>query len=243
MIWWNLVWTNDCYISWQEEAVPLRIVSVGLMLLGGLVAAWLFLPIQEYLFGFAEWMSDLGTAGIASYVVIYTVVTLAMGPVWALSVAAGVAFGIGALLLVLPSALGSAAAAFLVARYLARDRIAPYIRSRARLEAIDWAVEEHGIKSVLLLRLSPLLPYGAKSYFFGLSRVKLLAYLVGTAVGILPGSALYVSIGAAGQAPARGGPGNATEWTILVVGLSAAAAMVTIIQRASTKKLHEMDVA
>ena len=203
----------------------------------------MFLPIEDYLLRFAEWMSGLGPAGIALDIMIYAVVTLVMGPVWALSVAAGVAFGIWALLLVLPAALGAAIAAFLVGRYLARDRIAPYVRHRARLEAIDRAVEEHGVKSVFLLRSSPLLPYGAKSYLFGLSRASMSAYLSGTGIGILPGWTLYVSVGAAGQVAAKGGPGNMAEWALLAVGLVATAAVVAIIQRVSTKELRERDVA
>lgn len=147
------------------------------------------------------------------------------------------------MLLVLPSALAAAAAAFLVARYFARDRLAPFIQRRARLEAVDRAVEDHGVKVVLPLRLSPLLPFGVKSYLFGLSRASLPAYLISTGIGILPGSTLYVSFGAAGQVAARGGPQSAVQWVLLVLGLAATVAVVALIQRASTKKLREMGVA
>jgi len=226
----------------EKTGLSLHTLVTAVTLVTAALAAWLLLPVEEYILGFASWMSGLGPVGIALYLLIYIGFALALGPAWALSVAAGVAFGLWALFLVLPTALTAAVAGFLVARHLARDRVAPLIHRRARLKAVDLAIQEHGVKVVLLVRLSPLLPFGAKSYLFGLSRVSLWRYLIGTAAGILPGSILYVFFGAAGRIAASG-PQNAAEWLLLTLGLAATAGVVWLIQREAAKKLREMGVA
>ncbi len=44
---------------------------------------------------------------------------------------------------------------------------------------------------VLLLRLSPLLPFALSNYLYGMTKVNLLEYLAGTAIGFAPG--IYIS--------------------------------------------------
>lgn len=48
---------------------------------------------------------------------------------------------------------------------------------------------------VLLLRLSPLLPLAASNYLYGLTSVALLPYVLGSWLGMLPGTLAYVSAG------------------------------------------------
>jgi uncharacterized membrane protein YdjX (TVP38/TMEM64 family) len=219
-----------------------RAIILACLIAAGLLLLWTQIPVSELILGFAGWMSDLGLLGLVAYLVLYVGVTLAMGPAWALSVAAGVAFGLYAVALVLPSSLTAAVVAFVVARHFARERVAPMIERRARLAAVDRAIAENGLKAVILLRLSPLLPFGLKSYLLSLSHVGLRDYTLGTAIGILPGATLYVSFGAAGRVAATGGPQSVAEWAMLVVGLAATASFVWLIQRESSKKLREMGV-
>ena len=58
---------------------------------------------------------------------------------------------------------------------------------------------------VLLLRLSPLLPYTLLSYTLGLTSVRFPAYLAASWAGMLPATIAYVSAGAAGRATLEGG--------------------------------------
>ncbi len=71
----------------------------------------------------------------------------------------------------------SAAAAFLIGRYAARDWVGRKVEGSRRMRAIDEAVGVHGWKLVLLLRLSPVFPYNLLNYALGLTRVRFLPYI------------------------------------------------------------------
>jgi uncharacterized membrane protein YdjX (TVP38/TMEM64 family) len=110
---------------------------------------------------------------------------------------------------------------------------------RPAWSAVDRAVGEGGIRTVLLLRLSPLVPFNLLHVALGLSRTRPSDHLWGTAVGILPGVALYVSGGATlgqlgdgaerswGEIALWGVGLVATAWGIGQIGRSAARTLAT----------------
>ena len=65
---------------------------------------------------------------------------------------------------------------------------------------MNEAVSKEGWKIVALLRLSPLVPFNLQNYFYGITDIGLLHYVPATFVGIMPGTMLYVYLGAAGTA-------------------------------------------
>ena len=119
---------------------------------------------------------------------------------------AGAIFGVveGAALVFVAAVLGSTAA-FLVARYVARSAVERRVASEPRFAAIDRAVGEQGRKIVLLLRLSPVFPFNLLNYGLGLTKVRLLDYVVAS-IGMIPGTLLYVYSGkVAGDVAAAAG--------------------------------------
>ena len=60
-------------------------------------------------------------------------------------------------------------------------------------------MSEQGWKIVLLLRLSPVVPFNVQNYLFGITRIGFAQYALATAIGILPGASLFISIGAFGH--------------------------------------------
>src|SRR3954468_14549424 len=58
-----------------------------------------------------------------------------------------------------------------------------------------------GLQAVIGSRVVPVLPFGAFNYACGLTAVRARDYVLGTAIGILPGAAAYVVIGAYGADP------------------------------------------
>src|SRR5215470_12263054 len=60
---------------------------------------------------------------------------------------------------VLAAAVAAASLAFLIARYLLRQRVRVLLANKREFAAIDNAVAEEGWKIVFLLRLSPLVPF------------------------------------------------------------------------------------
>jgi uncharacterized membrane protein YdjX (TVP38/TMEM64 family) len=71
----------------------------------------------------------------------------------------------------------------------------------SRLRRLDALLERRGLVAVIGVRLVPMLPFAALNYACGLTAVRPRDYLLGTAVGILPGATAYVTIGAYGATP------------------------------------------
>ncbi|KAG8069328.1 hypothetical protein GUJ93_ZPchr0005g16099 [Zizania palustris] len=119
----------------------------------------------------------------------------------AITMSAGLLFGsvTGTIIVSIRGTL-AATVAFLIARYFAKERILKLGEGNKKFLAIDKAIGENGFKVVTLLRLSPLLPFSLGNYLYGLTSVKFLAYVLGSWLGMLPGSWAYVSAGAFGRA-------------------------------------------
>lgn len=138
--------------------------------------------------------NSAGAVSMLVFVVAYVALTVAFVPGSIPSVAAGMLFGTGAgsLLVWLGATLG-ATAAFLIARGAGRP-ITRRIGSRT-LDRVDALLDRHGRSSVLLVRLVPLVPFNASNYAFGLTAIALPTYVIGTAIGIIPGVVLRVAFG------------------------------------------------
>jgi uncharacterized membrane protein YdjX (TVP38/TMEM64 family) len=110
--------------------------------------------------------------------------------VW-LSVLAGFLFGtwLGTAVVNLASTLG-AVLAFLAARYLFAAAIHQAAETRPRLHrwimAIDSGFREHGAYYVILLRLTPVIPFFVVNAGLGLTSVRLRDYWWATQLGMLP---------------------------------------------------------
>jgi uncharacterized membrane protein YdjX (TVP38/TMEM64 family) len=201
----------------------------GLVLAAGLAVS-LACPIGDWAAAFEHWILGLGPWGVAVFAALFVATTLVLAPDWPLSIAAGFVYGFWALPIVLVAATGAATLSFLAARYLLRDRVRAFLAGRPRLIAIDQAVAEEGWRIVALLRLSPAVPFNLQNYLFGATAVPLSHYVAATAIGIVPGSLLYVYLGVLGSA-ARHGGGAWLEWLLSGIGLLATVAAAMLIAR------------
>lgn len=181
--------------SWGVWA---RFVLLVLLLVGGVVAATrLGVPDVETL---RSAVSDTGATGWVVFVVGYVAGSLLVLPKGVLSIAAGLVFGLlpGIILVVIGAMLG-ASAAFFIGRFLGRDAVERMAGDHlARLDAL---IQRHGFAAILLVRLIPLIPFTVINYVAGLTSISYRSYALGTLVGILPGTAAYVALGAYGTQP------------------------------------------
>ena len=86
----------------------------------------------------------------------------------------------------------AASVAFLVARSLGGNVLSRF----KKLNLIDEELQEHGLRTVMLLRLVPLFPFDFVNFGLGLTSVSFRNYVVGTALGVLPGLTAYIFLGA-----------------------------------------------
>lgn len=189
-----------------------------------------------------ERIGHLGAWGPVIFILVYIVASVLFLPASVLTIGAGALFGIvrGSLYVIVGATLG-ATAAFLVGRYLARDWVSHRLERNEKFKAIDEAVGREGIKIVLLTRLSPVLPFNVLNYAFGVSKVDLRSYVVASAIGMLPGTLMYVYIGAlAGDVAIASGEHQKTpaEWTLLTIGFIATIAVTILITRVARAALR-----
>lgn len=143
--------------------------------------------------------ADGGVWAAAGFSVVYAVVTLTPVPKNLVSIAAGVVWGLPVgFVIVYAGAIAGAAAGFGISRVLGRAVIERL--TGARMAAIDRALGNRGTAAVIGTRLVPVIPFTVLNYAAGLTGVRLRHYLVGTAVGIVPGTAAYIAVGAYGFA-------------------------------------------
>lgn len=188
------------------------------------------------------WVSGFGAAAPLVYALAYVVAVVLLVPGSALTIGAGVAFGIGLGTLVVASAATTGAClAFLIGRYLLRARVERWLRGRERLSAVDRAVERQGWRVVVLTRLSPAFPFNVQNYFYGLTGVSFWQYAAASALAMLPGTLLYVYIGAAGAevASAAGGAASWGRTALLVAGLAATLLVVVLVTRVARRELRK----
>ena len=149
------------------------------------------------------WFLDLGMIAFVVYILIYIVAAVFMLPAAPLTIIAGITFGsvMGAILALSAATLG-AGAAFLVARYVARDTIVGKFGDSALFKKIDEGFKANGVSFLILTRLVPVFPYNVQNYIYGLTAINFVTYFFVTLVTMAPGAFIYAFM--AGQIVAEG---------------------------------------
>jgi uncharacterized membrane protein YdjX (TVP38/TMEM64 family) len=210
----------------------------------GLVIAGRLLPVAAWTRQLEGWISGQGAAGYAAFYAIYVAAVLLFVPGSALTIAAGFLFGLlRGTAVVWLAATTAAGLAFLIARHAARGAVEARARRDRRFTAIDEAIGERGWKIVALLRLSPAVPFSLSNYFYGLTAIRFWPYLVTSGIAMLPGTLLYVYLGAAGRAAARGGGRTPEENVYLALGLAATVVVTVYLTRVARKALRKAGAA
>ncbi len=134
------------------------------------------------------------------FAALYAAVTLAPLPKAVFTIAAGMLFGVpAAVAIVLTGALVGAVAAFYLGRVLGRHAAERFVGRH--LIGLDALLVRRGLWAVAGLRLIPLVPFTAMNYLSGLTALRLAPYAIGSLLGMAPGTAAYVVVGAYGAAP------------------------------------------
>jgi uncharacterized membrane protein YdjX (TVP38/TMEM64 family) len=233
----------------EKQRAPKSAVGRLLMLIAIVVALFLvmkFLPVRDWLRNFNDWVGQMGAAGILIFIIVYAVATVFLAPGAILTIGGGFAFGLWkGFVAVSAGATFGASLAFLVARFIARDKVEAIAQRNDKFRKIDKAIGRQGAKLIFLLRLSPVIPFNLSNYFYGLTSVKFWPYVLASWIGMMPGTLLYVYIGTAGKAAVSAAAGGETikhgwqYWTFLSVGLAATIVVTIWVTKIARDALKE----
>ena len=100
---------------------------------------------------------------------------------------------IGSLAVWIGASLGSIVA-MLLGRFVFKEWVRKQAEKYPLISAIDKAIENEGLKLILLLRLCPAIPFNMLNYLMGGTAIKLSHYAIGS-FGMVPATIVFVFIG------------------------------------------------
>jgi uncharacterized membrane protein YdjX (TVP38/TMEM64 family) len=181
----------------------------------------------------APWLRDQGLFGMAGFVAAFSVLGgLALVPTWANSILGGWVYHrfIIGFPIVMAGLGGAAIISYGLARLFGGHRVEDLIHRHRKWEVVRQALIGRGpLRTtwlVILVRLSPLLPFETTSVLLAVTGVRPLPFLIGTLIGIAPRCAAIVMAATGAEhldLHARGG-----KW-MLLAGAAATVAGAAII--------------
>ena len=144
-------------------------------------------------------LQGLGSWAAIGYIGLFTVLPAFFFPVAVLALAGGLLFGLwyGSFYTFIGAML-NCTLMFLLARYVGREKVELMLRSRLSgfwQEKLKGLEGRSGFLILVILRLIPAVPYNLINYAFGLTGMKFSSYLIGSAIGIIPGTLAFINIG------------------------------------------------
>lgn len=206
-----------------------RLLVLGVLLVTGSIA-WALAGTASPA-GLQDMFVGSGPIGAVVFVVLYAGLTVMLVPGSVLTIAAGAVFGpIAGTLVSVAGALLGATAAFAIARRTARASLEQV--QGERVARVQERLREHGLVSIVALRLVPLVPFNVLNYVAGASAIRARDYVAGTAVGIIPGAIAFATLG--GSIDDAGSPAFIAA-AALVVALTLTGALAARRRPAATR--------
>ena len=208
------------------------------------VAGAALLPVREYLAVGVAWIAAHPGLAVFAYFFAYVVAAVFVIPAFPLTLAAGFIFGLlKGVALVSISSVAGATAAFLLGRTLARSWVTRAISRQPRFSALDRAIRSRGFWVVLLTRLSPAFPFNILNYLYGVTSVSIRSYVLGSWLGMLPATILYVYVGSLagslGSVFGRHTGRSPATYVLLGVGLVATFIVTILVTRLASRELNK----
>jgi uncharacterized membrane protein YdjX (TVP38/TMEM64 family) len=207
----------------STRAAGLRLLGLGLAVVIAGALLWLLLGGQ--LDTVQSRIAATGAWGPVVYMALHVVLTLVPVSKNLLSGVAGALFGLaGGIAISWVASMLSAVVGFAIARRLGRDAVAEL--AGPRLGRVEDVLRRQGVAAVVVARLTPVLPFTIVNYAAGVSAVSRRDFLLGTGIGIVPGTVGYAALGASAGRSAAILAGSLVFGALLLVGSLLAARRV-----------------
>jgi uncharacterized membrane protein YdjX (TVP38/TMEM64 family) len=101
----------------------------------------------------------------------------------------------GTVVSVIGNILGAIVAFFIARHFLRKFVTEKFVSRYPKLATYEERFFKDGIRTVLFLRLIPIFPFNILNYALGVTRVSAKDYIIGTSIGIIPGTLAYTYFG------------------------------------------------
>jgi uncharacterized membrane protein YdjX (TVP38/TMEM64 family) len=171
-----------------------RLIAAAMAVLAAVVVGVLAMRTG----GVAGVRAEVAAAGAWApvlFVALQAVVTITPLPRTMFTMAAGVLFGaLWGLVLTITGTTLAALAAYGLVRWVGGPIVARH-EHRPGFAWVRARLDHSGLLAMVSLRLLPMVPFSLLNYAAGAARVRLVPYIVGTVLGVLPGTVAIVVLG------------------------------------------------
>lgn len=193
----------------------------------------------------SQWVDSMGEWAPLLYVALFAVAVPLFIPTTPLILAAGMLFDFwpGILLAYLGNTLGGWAS-FALGRTALQQQVRRLANKHRGFEALDKAVHKEGVKTAILIRMSPLLPGPLLNYALGITRLRLRDYLLAS-IGTLPVLIAFTFVGSTlGQFAQLGEADTMSDLSsrsmpLMLAGVVATVAASVLLARRAAKILEK----
>ena len=198
------------------------------------VVASRFVDLSRHVETAQAWTAALGILAPAAFVIVYVAATLVGVPGTPFTLMSPFLFGpLTAFLVMVVASSASAAAGFLIARYLARDSFTERLGETDGFARLSRLVAAHHWIVLPVLRIVPLAPFAVVNYGFGLTGISFWRYFLWTELAMIPVNAVLILGADVFYVAAVGG----TVSGALIAALAVAAALVAGLAAIGLRKL------
>ena len=173
----------------------IMVISASVILIAALT--WLFAQIEAA--DIQGFVADFGHWAPAVYMGLFALLPAVFFPVAVLALAGGLLFGLWAgSIYTFLGAMVNCTVMFWLARTVGYEKVKVLVESKLSEKwqtRLNAAAGREGFLLLIILRLIPAVPYNLINYAFGLTRMSYPAYLLASAVGIIPGTFVFINIG------------------------------------------------
>ncbi len=172
-----------------------RLRLLGLVLSVAIASALVWVVIGGDLDTVQSTVESTGAWGPVAYVALHVLLTLVPVSKNLLAGVAGALFGLaGGIALSWVGAMVSAVVTFAIARRLGRAAVASM--TGPRIDRVEEIMRQQGLLAVIIARVTPVIPFTIVNYGAGITAVTSRDFVLGTAIGVLPGTVGYAALGA-----------------------------------------------
>jgi uncharacterized membrane protein YdjX (TVP38/TMEM64 family) len=214
-------------------------IAAGLLLLFLLWVLVRQLPLARLVVHGAMLVHGAGAPGALGTLAAIYLLTLLLFPIIPLIVACGWLYGPWGAAISLAAAVASAATSFAAARKLAGRSAAQALLERPKASALAELAAEGGTITVILVRLSPLLPFTPSNAVMGLTPMRLRDLVIGTAAGMAPGTLLYSWAGSLLPSPQAIEQGEVVHPGLFLLMLGSALLAAAVLGIAAARRLRK----